>query len=422
MNFIGLIWLASYVSSFFSSHNILKTSESIVRFFSSKVQPVQASTNSPTAVASGVAPDLSLASTLSSLPLNRSSRTQIPLIQSFLQPFSWLPFSEGATLRLDWTRPFTSHTGNTTRFTPMLGVFPFTNSSGEASGQMTRLVANLSRWSHKVGQAMPLVPAVVVTTRPSGKPLETLDSSIQQCLPAHAKGFSPAETFFQVRVQGQVVAELPSQTQANAIAQRLKRVLRQPEFEPTSLKPAIANDAFLGKAGSEVLFTIDSDLERSLHRNGDLIAIDWINNLRTALDAPTLSLTEAQTHIYGLVQTGQTLSGTASWYGPYFHGRLTAAGETFNQHEFTAAHPSLPFDTYLKVTNLRNGNTVIVRVNDRGPYVGERSLDLSRLAARCLGSEQAGVVPYEAVVLEPGIPSDEPKDAQPSTGAIARQP
>jgi rare lipoprotein A len=82
--------------------------------------------------------------------------------------------------------------------------------------------------------------------------------------------------------------------------------------------------------------------------------------------------------MYNLVETPRTFKGRASWYGPTFHGRLTATGETYNQHELTAAHPSLPFDTYLKVRNLKNGNSVIVRINDRGPYVPDRALDLSR--------------------------------------------
>jgi rare lipoprotein A len=98
--------------------------------------------------------------------------------------------------------------------------------------------------------------------------------------------------------------------------------------------------------------------------------------------------------------TNQKIEGTASWYGPYFHGRLTATGEVFNQNDLTAAHPSLPFNTYLQVTNLLTNKTVIVRINDRGPYFEDRSLDLSREAARSLGSEAKGVVPYEAIIME----------------------
>jgi rare lipoprotein A len=74
--------------------------------------------------------------------------------------------------------------------------------------------------------------------------------------------------------------------------------------------------------------------------------------------------------------------GRASWYGPGFHGRRTASGQTFNQHGLTAAHRRLPFGSRAKVTNLRNGRTVEVTINDRGPYVGGRIIDLSRAAAK----------------------------------------
>ncbi|WP_202978813.1 septal ring lytic transglycosylase RlpA family protein [Halomicronema hongdechloris] len=108
-----------------------------------------------------------------------------------------------------------------------------------------------------------------------------------------------------------------------------------------------------------------------------------------------------QMGVEGLTETHQTFQGTASWYGPAFHGRQTATGEIFNQHALTAAHPSLPFGTQLKVRNLLNDRTVVIRINDRGPYIGDRSLDLSKAAAQCLGSESTGVIPYEATVLMP---------------------
>lgn len=72
--------------------------------------------------------------------------------------------------------------------------------------------------------------------------------------------------------------------------------------------------------------------------------------------------------------------GTASWYGPGFHGRKTASGERFNTNEMTAAHKTLPFGDSVKVTNLDNGRTVIVRINDRGPFVKGRIIDLSKAA------------------------------------------
>lgn len=82
----------------------------------------------------------------------------------------------------------------------------------------------------------------------------------------------------------------------------------------------------------------------------------------------------------------------ASWYGPKFHGRKTANGEFYDQMAFTAAHKSLPFGTLLKLTNLRNHKSVIVRVNDRGPYSYRRQLDLSKGAAVALGMVRKGVI------------------------------
>ena len=76
-----------------------------------------------------------------------------------------------------------------------------------------------------------------------------------------------------------------------------------------------------------------------------------------------------------------TEEGIASWYGPGFHGNLTANGEVFDTRTLTAAHQTLPFDTLVRVTNLENGRSVVVRINDRGPFVGGRIIDLSEVAA-----------------------------------------
>ncbi|MCU7493202.1 MAG: septal ring lytic transglycosylase RlpA family protein [Ignavibacteria bacterium] len=83
---------------------------------------------------------------------------------------------------------------------------------------------------------------------------------------------------------------------------------------------------------------------------------------------------------------------TASWYGPKFHGKLTANGEIYNQMAFTAAHKSFKFGTLLKLTNPKNSKSVIVRINDRGPYIGGRQLDLSKGAALALGIIRPGVL------------------------------
>ncbi len=91
--------------------------------------------------------------------------------------------------------------------------------------------------------------------------------------------------------------------------------------------------------------------------------------------------------------------GNASWYGPGFHGRRAASGEIFNQNALTAAHRTLPFGTRVKVTNLQNGRSTVVRITDRGPFVGDRVIDLSRAAAQQLNAIRAGVIPVQVEVL-----------------------
>ncbi|RLB90912.1 MAG: septal ring lytic transglycosylase RlpA family lipoprotein [Deltaproteobacteria bacterium] len=94
--------------------------------------------------------------------------------------------------------------------------------------------------------------------------------------------------------------------------------------------------------------------------------------------------------------------GIASWYGEDFHGHRTASGEIYNMHAMTAAHKTLPLGTYVRVHNLRNGKKVVVRINDRGPFVRGRIIDLSRRAAKRIGLVGPGTAPVEIVAL--GIP------------------
>jgi rare lipoprotein A len=96
---------------------------------------------------------------------------------------------------------------------------------------------------------------------------------------------------------------------------------------------------------------------------------------------------------------GKLQRGKASWYGGRFQGRLTASGERFDQDELTAAHRTLPFHSRVRVTNLENGRSVEVRINDRGPYGPGRIIDLSRAAARVIGMIERGVVPVTVEIL-----------------------
>lgn len=96
----------------------------------------------------------------------------------------------------------------------------------------------------------------------------------------------------------------------------------------------------------------------------------------------------------------ESIEGSASWYGVEFHGRPTANGEVYDRFAFTAAHKTLPFNTFLLVTNLANGKKVIVRVNDRGPFVKNRILDVSEAAANELGMLASGTAQVRIDIIE----------------------
>ena len=115
--------------------------------------------------------------------------------------------------------------------------------------------------------------------------------------------------------------------------------------------------------------------------------------------------------------------GLASWYGARFQGRPTASGELFDPTQFTAAHRSLPFGTIVEVTHLENSRTVQVRINDRGPFVAGRILDLSHAAAEALAMLSQGVAPVRLRILEavvPAGPNDASRPGGPGAGRESR--
>src|ERR1700722_12084014 len=124
-------------------------------------------------------------------------------------------------------------------------------------------------------------------------------------------------------------------------------------------------------------------------------------NNSEASSAPT-SAVQAKPEIRN--QTGKNQPyqiGTASWYGEYFVGKPTASGEDFDMYDMTAAHPSLPLGSYVRVTNLRNGRAVVVKVNDRGPIVPGRIIDLSYGAAQVLQFEDRGLQKVRLDLVKP---------------------
>ena len=121
--------------------------------------------------------------------------------------------------------------------------------------------------------------------------------------------------------------------------------------------------------------------------------------LREIAGRPAPAAAPAPPQQVSLVTVLSRLRGWASWYGPGFHGNRSASGEVYNQNALTAAHRSLPFGTQVRVTNLNNGVSVVVRINDRGPFVRGRIIDLSAAAARVLGMMGSGVAPVSVEVL-----------------------
>jgi len=141
---------------------------------------------------------------------------------------------------------------------------------------------------------------------------------------------------------------------------------------------------------------------------------------------------------YPKVDYGYDETGIASWYGPDFNGKPTASGEIYDQNGLTAAHKTLPLPTIVQVTNLENGRSLKLRINDRGPFVNGRIIDVSRRAAQLLGFHQNGTAKVRVQVLGDesmalaaaltggsGVPADQPQPAAPSaapTMAVTAQP
>jgi peptidoglycan lytic transglycosylase len=104
--------------------------------------------------------------------------------------------------------------------------------------------------------------------------------------------------------------------------------------------------------------------------------------------------------------------GVASWYGPQFHRRMTSNGEWFDMNDLTAAHATLPLPSYAKVTNLENGRSVVVRINDRGPFVGTRIIDMSRRSAEALGFKPQGMAQVRVQYIGPAPLNDQGQHLQ----------
>ena len=181
------------------------------------------------------------------------------------------------------------------------------------------------------------------------------------------------------------------------------------DAETLSVRWTEETEGYTVTLGEEDLIALDSRTVLADTTGDDATdAIQVTNRLRRLLgDAEPISEIEGLPEPEPVVEAApaqqvaisSSTVGGASWYGPGFHGRLSASGEVFNQYDLTAAHRTLPFGTRVLVTNLYTGQQVTVRINDRGPYAGDRVIDLSAAAADVIGLTSSGVGTVQLDVL-----------------------
>lgn len=192
----------------------------------------------------------------------------------------------------------------------------------------------------------------------------------------------------------QRVISLPGDdgTRANAIASALNKAHAAGALRADKITPGRRNGHYVILAGRDTLLTVDDKLATQAGTRPAMLALRWLDNLRTAMGGTPFSTASRGGLGLGGSLTGRTMMGHASWYGPGFHGRRSASGERFDQNAMTAAHKTLPFGTILLVTNTHNNRSILVRINDRGPYIAGRMIDLSAAAAKSIGISGVGQV------------------------------
>ncbi|WP_218081291.1 septal ring lytic transglycosylase RlpA family protein [Anthocerotibacter panamensis] len=241
----------------------------------------------------------------------------------------------------------------------------------------------------------------------------TVDRDNQQVLVAF-KG-SP---LLMIRDEEHLLAQEDASSTALILAEQTVAALNQLQSDhPT--QPLVVTKAAgvyqVRTAEDRLLFQLPAQVQAPDGSTGQQLALNLAQQITTAFQLPEARLSAVLTaeaaatkvpsspleQITQRIQAfiSRTFQGQASWYGGAFHGKRSASGSFFQANEMTAAHRSLPFGTQVLVTNLQNGRKVIVRVTDRGPFVGNRVLDVSRAAATALGMIQAGVARVQIDVL-----------------------
>ncbi len=182
-------------------------------------------------------------------------------------------------------------------------------------------------------------------------------------------------------------------------------------LDAKEIVPAFESGSYVIKLGKQATLKFDRGLvysDTARNQEGDVLQAanllrrlvgnaSPVSAIATA-SSPSSSRSRVAARVASRPAT-EFASGFASWYGPGFNGAMSASGETFNANALTAAHRNLPFGTQVKVTNMDNGRSVVVRINDRGPYAHNRVLDISEGAARVIGLINSGVAPIRMEVM-----------------------
>ncbi|MEM6251931.1 MAG: septal ring lytic transglycosylase RlpA family protein [Cyanobacteria bacterium P01_D01_bin.156] len=260
--------------------------------------------------------------------------------------------------------------------------------------------------------------SVILDLRQPSSPPVVLRQELQQCVVSDMPPAANHKAYasFQLMKQGVAVGNILNIKDAAGLAGSIEAMLAPGNLDPNNIQPVLDETEPAIQLGDDIrleFINLADTHETSTPSDSasKWATITWTDQLRQAMGGTPLDPGNIYVLLKGLKASEKQLSGIASWYGPYFHGRLTANGEIFDQGTLTAAHKALPFNTMLQVRNLNNNRTVVVRINDRGPYIGKRSLDLSKAAAQCLGSQDVGIIPYEAVILEEQPPETVPADS-----------
>lgn len=208
------------------------------------------------------------------------------------------------------------------------------------------------------------------------------------------------QTVWLAKGSGNCSAEL----RAKKVAGELQNFINQ-NNNPKLIRPVNYGRNVLIKAGDTVIVTADTANARAFGVSTHELAYTWANNIRVALGAPKMlkDYSSVSRGMYTLdfqrKYIGTKQSGLASWYGGRFNGRKTSDGSRFNKEEFTAAHKTLPFGTLVRVKNLHNGRTCVVKINDRGPFVHNRIIDLSKASASEIGVLSRGIAKVQIEVI-----------------------